>query len=43
MRVIAPLLIVLGVRYFWDQGYNDGKLSDGLLSMGRSISHSMGI
>ena len=41
MRVIVPLLIVLGVLYFWDQGYNDGKLLDGLESMGRGISHNM--
>jgi hypothetical protein len=42
MRVIVPLLIVLGVLYFWDQGYNNGKLSDGLRDMGRAISHSVG-
>jgi hypothetical protein len=42
MRVIVPLLIVLGVLYFWDKDYNNGKLLDGLRSMGRSMSHSIG-
>ena len=41
MRVFVALLIVLSVLYFWDQGYNDGKLLDGLDSMRRAISHSM--
>jgi hypothetical protein len=41
MRFFVPALIVLAVLYFWDQSYNNGKLSDGLGSMGRSISHSM--
>jgi hypothetical protein len=41
MRFFVPALIVLAVLYFWDQGYNSGKLSDGLNGMGRAISHSM--
>jgi hypothetical protein len=41
MRFIVPALIVLAVLYFWDQGYNSGKLSDGLSGMGRAISHSV--
>ena len=41
MRFFVPALIVLAVLYIWDQSYNNGKLSDGLDSMRRSISHSM--
>ena len=41
MRVIVPLLAVLAVLYFWDQGYNNGKLLDGLDSMRRDIAHSV--
>jgi hypothetical protein len=41
MRVIVASLIVLSVLFFWDQSYNNGTLSDGLRSMGRSIAHSM--
>jgi hypothetical protein len=42
MRVFVPLLIVLAVLYFWDVEYNRGAVSDGLVSIGRSIFHSMG-
>jgi hypothetical protein len=35
-------LIVLAAAYFWDVEYNNGKLSDGVRSMGRSMSHSIG-
>jgi hypothetical protein len=42
MRMFVAFLIVLAAVYFWDREYNYGKLSDGLLSMGRSMSHSMG-
>ena len=41
MRIFVASLIVLAVLYFYDQGYNNGKLFDGLDSMRRSISHSM--
>jgi hypothetical protein len=41
MRFFVPALIVLAVLYFWDQSYNNGKLSDGVGSVGRAISHSM--
>jgi len=41
MRDFVASLIVLSVLYFWDKGYNDGKLLDGLDSMRRAISHSM--
>jgi hypothetical protein len=41
MRFFIPALIVLAVLYFLDQSYNNGKLSDGVGNMGRSISHSM--
>ena len=43
MRIFVPALIVLVVLYFWDANYNSGRLLDGLQSMGRSISHSMGL
>jgi hypothetical protein len=42
MRIFVALLIVLSVLYFWDIEYNHGTLSDGLRSMGRSISHNIG-
>jgi hypothetical protein len=42
MRIFAALLIVLAVLYFWDVNYNHGTLSDGLISMERSMFHSMG-
>jgi hypothetical protein len=41
MRFFVSALIVLAVLYFWDQGYNNGKLFDGMDSMRRSISHSI--
>jgi len=41
MRVFVASLIVLSVLYFWDNNYNDGKLLDGLESMGRDVSHNM--
>ncbi len=41
MRMFMAFLIFLALAYFWDAGYNNGRLTDGLLSMGRSISHHM--
>jgi hypothetical protein len=38
----VALLIALSVLYFWDVEYNHGTLSDGLRSMGRSISRNIG-
>jgi hypothetical protein len=41
MRFLVASLIVLAVLYFFDAEYNNGALTDGLLAMGRSISHGM--
>ena len=41
MRNLVASLVVLAVLYFWDQGYNNGKLLDGLDSMRQSISHNV--
>jgi hypothetical protein len=41
MRIFIASLVVLAILYFWDQGYNNGKLLDGLESMRRSIAHNM--
>ena len=41
MRMFGAFLIVVAVLYFWDAEYNNGKLTDGARSMGRSIVHSM--
>jgi len=41
MRVLIVPLVVLAVLYVWDQNYNNGKLLDGLESMGQSIAHHM--
>jgi hypothetical protein len=43
VRTLVASLIVLAVLYFWDKDYNNGRLFDGLQSMGRSISQSMGL
>jgi hypothetical protein len=42
MQVFVPLLIVLAVLYVCDVEYNRGAISDGIISMGRFIIHSMG-
>jgi hypothetical protein len=42
MRILVPLLIVLAVLYVCDVEYNRGAISDGIISMGKSIMHSMG-
>jgi hypothetical protein len=42
MRIFVPAIIVLAVLYFWDVEYNHGTLSDGLISLGRSLIHSFG-
>jgi hypothetical protein len=41
MRILIVSLVVLAALYFWDKDYNNGKLLDGLESMGRSIAHHM--
>jgi hypothetical protein len=41
MRFFVASLVVLSVLYFWDRGYNNGRLLDGLDSMRQSISRSM--
>jgi hypothetical protein len=41
MRVFVASLVVLSVLYFWDRDYNRGRLSDGLDSMRRAISHGI--
>ena len=41
MRILITSLVVLAVLYFWDKGYNNGKLLDGLESMRQSIAHNM--
>jgi hypothetical protein len=42
MRILVALLVVLAVLYYWESNYNNGKLSDGLIRMERSMFHSMG-
>ena len=41
MRMFGAFLIVIAVLYFWDAEYNNGRLTDGARSMGRSIVHNM--
>ena len=41
MRMFGAFLIVIAVIYFWDAEYNNGRLTDGARSMGRSMVHSM--
>jgi hypothetical protein len=41
MRIFFAFLIFIAVTYFWDAEYNNGRLADGVRSMGRSIAHSM--
>jgi hypothetical protein len=42
MRVLVALLIALSLAYVWDAEYNNSRLADGVVSMGRSITHNMG-
>ena len=42
MQIFVAFLVVLAVVYYWDANYNNGKLSDGVIRMERSMSHSMG-
>jgi hypothetical protein len=43
MRFFMAILVALAVVYFCDAEYNQGKLTDGVQSMGRAMAHSMGI
>jgi len=43
MRIFVAFLIVLAALYYWDVNYNNGKLSDGVIRMERSMLHHMGI
>ena len=40
--MFVAFLIALGIVYAWDDEYNDGKLADGVISIGHSISDNMG-
>jgi hypothetical protein len=40
MRFFLAALIALTVVYFADAEYNQGRLYDGVKSMGRAMSHS---
>jgi len=42
MRIFVAFLIGLAALYYWDVNYNNGRLSDGLISMERSMLHHMG-
>jgi hypothetical protein len=42
MRIFLAILAALAVIYFCDAEYNQGKLFDGIQSMGRAMSRSMG-
>jgi hypothetical protein len=42
MRIFLAILIALAVVYFCDAEYNQGNFVDGIQSMGRAISHSVG-
>jgi hypothetical protein len=41
MKMFMAFLIFLAIAYFWDAQYNNGRFADGLVSMGRSMSHFM--
>jgi hypothetical protein len=42
MRFFVSAIIVLAVLYFWDAEYNHGIISDGVISLERSLIHSFG-
>ena len=39
--MFITFLVALAITYYWDAAYNNGRLADGVVSMGRSISHFM--
>jgi hypothetical protein len=41
MRFFLAIIIALAVAYLCDAEYNQGKLFEGVKSMGRDIYHSM--
>ena len=41
MRIFIAFLIFIVVTYFWEAEYNNGRLADGVRSMGRSMLHSI--
>jgi hypothetical protein len=41
MKMFMAFLAALAVAYFLDAQYNSGRLADGLVSMGQSMSHFM--
>jgi hypothetical protein len=41
MRSLMASLVVLGVLYFWDTNYNDGRFLEGLAAMRRDMAHNM--
>lgn len=42
MRMIVAFLVAVSLVYVWDAEYNNGRLADGVVGMGRSITHNMG-
>jgi hypothetical protein len=40
MRILLPLLIVIGVLYAWDVNFNNGVLTAGATGMVRNIYRS---
>lgn len=41
MKMFITFLVALAITYYWDAAYNNGRLADGVVSMGQSISHFM--
>ena len=41
MKMFMAFLVAIAIAYFWDAQYNNGRLADGLVSMGQSMSRSM--
>ncbi len=41
MKMFMAFLGALAITYFWDAQYKNGRLTDGLVSMGQSMSHYM--
>jgi hypothetical protein len=39
--MFIAFLIFIAAAYIWDAQYNDGRLADGVRSMGRSMAHSI--
>jgi len=41
MKMFMAFLAAIAIAYFWDAHYYNGRLADGLVSMGQSMSHYM--